>query len=195
MLKNKLTILRIVIATVVGLLLFCYLLLLLPWVQNKLITRVASSFSKSIGTEVKIGHVGFSLFNRLDLEDILIKDEKNDTLVFSKIGKLRLTDLYFSTSAPVIRYIGLEGTRIYLNRSTPKWNYQFLLDYLNKDSSNQKSTSLDIKKIDLSDFHFILNDQWDGEKDNPKFDRVGIENIQLPFSRDHRTILVFRKKY
>ena len=147
MLKNKLTILRIVIATVVGLLLFCYLLLLLPWVQNKLITRVASSLSKSIGTEVKIGHVGFSLFNRLDLEDILIKDEKNDTLVFSKIGKLRLTDLYFSNSAPVIRYIGLEGTRIYLNRSTPKWNYQLLLDYLNKDSSNQKSTSLDIKKI------------------------------------------------
>ncbi len=164
MLKNKLTILRIVIATVVGLLLFCYLLLLLPWVQNKLITRVASSLSKSIGTEVKIGHVGFSLFNRLDLEDILIKDEKNDTLVFSKIGKLRLTDLYFSNSAPVIRYIGLEGTRIYLNRSTPKWNYQFLLDYLNKDSSNQKSTSLDIKKIDLSDFRFILDDQWDGEK-------------------------------
>jgi len=37
-------------------------------------------------------------------------------------------------------------------------------------------------------------EQWDGEKDNPKFDRVGIENIQLPFSRDHRTILVFRKK-
>ncbi len=164
MLKNKLTILRIVIATVVGLLLFCYLLLLLPWVQNKLISRVASSLSKSIGTEVKIGHVGFSLFNRLDLENILIKDEKKDTLVYSKIGKLRLTDLYFSKTSPIIRYVGLEGTRIYLNRSTPKWNYQFLLDYLNKDSSNQKSTSLDIKKIDLSDFRFILDDQWNGEK-------------------------------
>ena len=37
-------------------------------------------------------------------------------------------------------------------------------------------------------------EQWDGEKDNTKFDRVGIEYIQLPFSRDHRTILVFRKK-
>ena len=37
-------------------------------------------------------------------------------------------------------------------------------------------------------------DQWDGEKDNPTFDRVEIEYIQLPFSRNHRTILVFRKK-
>ena len=35
---------------------------------------------------------------------------------------------------------------------------------MNKDSSNQKSTSLDIKKIDLSDFRFILDDQWNGEK-------------------------------
>ena len=142
MLKNKLTILRIVIATVVGLLLFCYLLLLLPWVQNKVITRVAAGLSKSIGTEVKIGHVGFSLFNSLDLDNILIRDEKNDTLVFSKIGKLRLTDLYFSKSAPVIRYIGLEGTRIYLNRTASKWNYQFLLDYLNKDTANKKTSNL-----------------------------------------------------
>jgi 16S rRNA (guanine527-N7)-methyltransferase len=37
-------------------------------------------------------------------------------------------------------------------------------------------------------------EQWDGEKDNPKFERVGIEYIQLPLSHDHRTILVFRKK-
>lgn len=37
-------------------------------------------------------------------------------------------------------------------------------------------------------------DHWENEKDNPRFDRVGIEHIQLPFSRAHRTILVFRKK-
>jgi len=37
-------------------------------------------------------------------------------------------------------------------------------------------------------------DQWDGEKHNSKFDRVGIEYIQLPFSSDHRTILLFKKK-
>jgi 16S rRNA (guanine527-N7)-methyltransferase len=38
-------------------------------------------------------------------------------------------------------------------------------------------------------------DYWENEKDTPGFDRVGIEHIRLPFSRAHRTILVFRKKF
>ncbi len=164
MLKNKLTILRIFVAAVVGLLLFSYLLLLVPWVQNKLIIKVATNLSHSLGTEVKVGHVGFSLFNSLDIEDVIIKDEKNDTLVFSKIFKLRLTDLYFSSTKPIIRYIGFEGTRIYLNRTAPKWNYQFLLNYLNKDTANKKAVLFDIKKIYFGDVHFIQNDQWEGEK-------------------------------
>jgi 16S rRNA (guanine527-N7)-methyltransferase len=37
-------------------------------------------------------------------------------------------------------------------------------------------------------------EQWEKEKDNAQFDRVGIEHIPLPFSRAHRTIIVFRKK-
>lgn len=38
------------------------------------------------------------------------------------------------------------------------------------------------------------NEQWEREKDNPRFDRVAIEHARLPFSRADRTILLFRKK-
>jgi hypothetical protein len=52
--KNKLALLRIIAATVVGLLLLAYLLLLVPAIQNKLATTLANRFSNSIGTEVKL---------------------------------------------------------------------------------------------------------------------------------------------
>ena len=188
MLKNKLTILRIFVAAVVGLVLFSYLLLLVPWVQNKLITKVANNLSHSLGTEVKVGHVGFSLFNSLDIEEVLLKDEKKDTLLFSKIFKLRLTDLYFSTSDPIIRYIGLEGTRIYLNRTSPKWNYQFLVDYLNKDTANKQTFHFDIKKIDFGDVHFIQHDQWEGEKTEFQAKNL-LANIKL-FDQNKKAIVI-----
>ena len=73
MLKNKLTLLRIIAASLVGILLFAYLLLLLPAVQNFLIQRVTSQLSDKLGTEVKVGRVGFSILNRLDIENLLIK--------------------------------------------------------------------------------------------------------------------------
>ncbi len=164
MYQNKLRILRIILASIVGLLLLCYLLVQVPWVQNKLVQKAASTLSNSIGTEVKVGTVSFSLFNSIDLEKVLIRDQRKDTILYTHTLKLRISDLFFTNSDPVIKYIGLEGTQVYLHRKDSQWNYQFLLNYLNKDSSKKQSSHIDIKKLDLAHFKFIQDDEWLGEK-------------------------------
>jgi len=165
LLNKKFTILRIIAAAVVGIFLFTYLLFLLPWVQNTVAHRIASSFSKTIGAPVELGQVRFSLFDKLDVQDILIRDEKKDTLLYTESLKIRLSDLYFSNNAPIIKYLGLVNTKLYLHRKTEKWNYQFLLDQFNKTSdSTQKSTEFDFKKIDFSNLQFISDDEWMGNK-------------------------------
>ena len=164
MFKNKLTILRIIIAAIVGLLLFCYFILFIPAVQNKVAQNIAKRFSNTIGTEVKIGRVGFSLFNKLDMENVLIRDQHKDTLLYSKSFKLRITDLFFSDSLPTIRYVGLVGAKLYVHRSTVKWNYEFILDQFKGDGTKRDSNTFDLKKIDLSDIHFIMDDEWIGQK-------------------------------
>lgn len=160
MLKNKLTLLRILAASVVGLLLFVYLLLLIPSVQNFLVQRVASQLSNKIGTEVKVGRVGFSLFNSIDIESLLIRDQHQDSLLYSKSFKLRISDLLFSNNEPAIKYIGIEDTKIYTHRKDSTWNYQFILDFLNKDSGSAQN--IDIKKIDIKNIQFIEKDEWEG---------------------------------
>ena len=165
MLNKKFTLLRIIAAAVVGIFLFTYLLFLLPWVQNTVAHRIASSFSKTIGAPVELGQVRFSLFDKLDVQHILIRDENKDTLLYTESLKLRLSDLYFSNNVPIIKYIGLVNTKLYLHRKTPKWNYQFILDKFNKTAdSNQKAAQFDIKKLDVSNFQFISDDQWVGNK-------------------------------
>ena len=165
MLNKKFTLLRIIAATVVGFFLFTYLLLLVPWVQNQVAHKIASSFSKTIGTPVEIGQVRFSLFDKLDVQDILIRDENKDTLVYLKSLKLRIGDYYFSNNSPVIKYLGLENAKLYLHRKSEKWNYQFIIDQLNKNiDSNKKNNPFDIKKIDLNQIECISDDEWLGQK-------------------------------
>ncbi|MEY3620287.1 MAG: hypothetical protein RLZZ391_653, partial [Bacteroidota bacterium] len=162
MLKNKLSLIRILLAAFVGLLLFSYLLLLLPSVQNKIGQKIASNLSQSLGTTVQIDGLSFSFFNRLDVKNVLVKDQQKDTLLFAQTLKLRVTDLLFSNNNPVIGYIGLEKANIYLHRKTPIWNYQFIVDHFQSKDSNSKSQQFDLKKIDFTNIRFIQDDEWIG---------------------------------
>ena len=165
MLKKKFSILRILLAGLIGLFLLGYILLLIPGVQTYLGGIAASRIAKTLGTEVTVGKVGFSLFDKLDIENVLVKDTHKDTLIFAHSFKLRISDLFFSSNTPTIKYIGLDKATIYIHRETEKWNYQFVLDYFNKDTSTNRSPhKIDLKKIDITNIHFVQTDQWVGEK-------------------------------
>ena len=163
MLKNKLILLRIGIATFIGLLLMSYLLLLLPIVQEKIGQKIASSMRQRLGTEVRLEGLSFSLFNRVDIKNVLIKDQQKDTILFAQTLKLRITDLFFSSKDPVIGYIGLEKANIYLHRKSPVWNYQFILDHFQStDTSKKTKQQFDLKKIDFTNIRFVQDDEWIG---------------------------------
>ena len=163
MLKNKLIYIRVLVASFVGLLLLSYLLLLLPIVQEKIGQRIAAQMSQSLGTEFKLEGLSFSLLNRVDIKNVLIRDQQKDTLLFAQTLKLRLSDLIFSSKAPTLGYIGLEKAKIYLHRKSPVWNYQFIVDHFkSNDTSKSSSQNFDLKKIDLTNIQFIQDDEWIG---------------------------------
>jgi len=186
LLKKTLFLLRIILFSIIGFILICYLLLFIPAVQNKLATIMTTQISKKIGAQVKVDKVSFSLFDKLNLQNILIKDQKNDTLLFAISFKLRLVDLIFSTSHPVIKYIGLEGAKIYINRKNESWNYSFLENYFTNTSSQQQSSQIDIKKIDISNIQLVQNDLWAGQ-----FIKLNAENVLInvkSINQDHLLI-------
>ncbi len=156
--------LRILAGSLLAVFVLAYLLIQLPFVQTRITQQLAKSFSKKLGTEVKINHVEFSLFNKLDMQELLIRDQQKDTLLYTQSLKIRISDLVFSKREPILKYIGLEKTRIYLHRKTAEWNYQFLLNYFSSDSSQKNNSHLQFQKIDIADIIFIKNDQWEGQK-------------------------------
>ena len=78
-----------------GFVLLLWLLLQTELVQNFLITKVTARLSKDLHTEVRIQHVSFAFFDKMDLDGALIRDQNKDTLLYAGSMKLRITDWFF----------------------------------------------------------------------------------------------------
>ncbi|UAY56780.1 translocation/assembly module TamB domain-containing protein [Arachidicoccus terrestris] len=127
--------------------------------------KVTARLSKDLHTEVSIRHVSFTLFNRMDLDDILIKDQKKDTLLAAGALKVRISDWFFLKNNIELKYIGLEDATFYQNRSDSVWNFQFLIDYFSspKKDTASRHIGLDLKKIDFKNVRYFKQDRWRGE--------------------------------
>ncbi|RYG00096.1 MAG: hypothetical protein EOO02_15590, partial [Chitinophagaceae bacterium] len=149
------------------------LLILVAWlsiqttpVQNWLVRQVTHSLSKSLGTEVSVKHVDFTLFNKMLLEGTLVKDLNKDTLLYAGTVKVNINDWFFLKDNISLSYIGLEDATINLSRSDSTWNYKFLIDFFASPSPKQKDTSsidLALKKVEFSNIRFLQKDGWRGE--------------------------------
>ncbi len=153
----------------VALLLFVFIswrLIKLTSVQNYLVQTVSKKLSKNLQTEVSIKHVNFSLFNKMLVEGLFVKDKKQDTLLYAGTAKVNITDWFFFKDKATLEYIGLDDATINLKRTDSVWNYQFLIDYFSspKSSAGKKSDfEIDFKKIEINRTQFNKIDKWNGQ--------------------------------
>lgn len=165
LLKKITKILTKIILSLVVLILILWVLLQTSFFQNFLVHRFTKSLSKSLNTTVTIKHVNFDLFSRAVLENTLILDHQKDTLLYAGALKVNITDWFFLKDRYTLRYVGLEDAVIKLNRTTPEWNYQFLIDYFSGGSSGNntsQSPDLDLKIISMKNVSMLQQDKWLG---------------------------------
>ncbi len=168
--KKILKILGRILLGLLGFILLLWLLIQTSPVQNFIVGKLTKQLSEDLKTEVKIGHVNLSLFDKVNLEDVLIRDLKKDTLLSAGAIKVRLTDWFFVRDKIVLKYIGLENANILLHRRDSVWNYQFIVDHFtsppdtSKHQQQQGSIKLSLEKIDFKNVNFIQNDEWVGQK-------------------------------
>ena len=87
-LKRAGVILRGVLLLILVLLTSVYITIQLPVVQQALTSRIAIYLSQELKTEVKLGKIRFNLFNKLSLQELVVKDRHGDSLAV--IGELQL---------------------------------------------------------------------------------------------------------
>lgn len=142
--------------------------------------------SKSLGTEVSIKHVSIGLFNRLNMEGLLVRDRSKDTLLYAGSLKVRITDWFFLADKSVLRFVGMEDAVIKMNRRDSVWNYQYIVDHFSSPNpSNKKKGSfeLDLKKVDLKNIRLVKNDLWVGERMNIELASLVADANSIDFNK------------
>jgi hypothetical protein len=135
------------------------------WGQNWLATKVTARLSKDLRNRISIKHLEIGFFNKMNLEGVLVEDQKRDTLLYAGVVQVRITDWFFLKNKAELKYIGLENAFIHLNRKDSVWNYQFLADYFASPSTGQKKRSgieFDLKKVVMRNVSFRQRDAWVG---------------------------------
>lgn len=161
------------------------ILIQVPSVQTWMIKKVADKLSKDLHTTVSIRHINLSLFNKMTLRGALFEDKNKDTLLYAGGLKLQITDWFFNKDKADLQYIALNDATIKLQRKDSVWNYQFLVDYFSSPKKNDttKGIELDLKKIVLSNIHFVKKDEWRGEDFDVKLASMQLDADEINLSK------------
>ncbi|MEQ8628063.1 translocation/assembly module TamB domain-containing protein [Ekhidna sp.] len=143
-------------------LLMVLLLLQLRPVQTFLAQKVLEGVSQQTNHEISLSRVKVSWLDRANLEDILIKDLENDTLIYSGnlLVNYKISDLI---NGDYLNVEEIESQKLRLKLikydSESKLNLSQFLDALKKDTVKKESKPLYIDQITLSNLHLSLQDK------------------------------------
>lgn len=126
-----------------------WLILQSPVVQTWLTQKIASRLSEKLHTNITVQGISVAFFNKVILEDVLIEDQKHDSLLF--VHELAASIDSFSIKKRYVSINKLKLDKTFLNinfDSEGQPNYQFLLG---------RSQKKDSTATDSLSFSFILN--------------------------------------
>lgn len=153
--------------------------------QSWLVRKASNYLSRELGTEVRVKHVDFSLFNRALVEGVLVRDLQKDTLLYAGRISTKITDWFFVKDNITLKDVSIEHMYVNLHRSDSTWNYQFVADYFSgADQSaapQKKSKTYILKKLQLRHIRLLQTDGWRGENLSLSLDKLSMEprNINL----------------
>lgn len=185
---------------IIVLVLVLWMLIQIPYVQNRLVDYTTKTISRNLNIPISIGSVNFSLFNKFAINDLLVKDRSNDTLLHAGQIRLNISNWFFLKKDIVVSYAGLENVYINTYRKDSTWNYQFILDaFSSGKTSNGKPTDLklNITALDLKKIRYKVKDQWRGEDQDLRISKLSLsaDLIDLQHKKIQLNNLVINQPY
>lgn len=162
------------LTVIITLLLVISLLVRHPFSQTVLAKIATTYLTNKLQTKVNIDRLEITSLKSLILKNLLINDQRNDTLLFTGKFSVNLKEYNFRISRFDIAKINLTEADIRLRKykETNELNLNFILDYLRKDTLSVKSVpikdSITIEKkilqlsldgLTISNSKFIFEDQ------------------------------------
>lgn len=155
-----------------------YLILQTAEVQTFLVKRITGHFSEEIKSTISVGSIRYKFFNRLDIKDLLIKDQNNDTLIYSKQLTAGIRDINIRNKTFRLGKVSLmRPVFALITDSSGQNNLTWYLNLLKSKPDTTKSVSahVGIDQVEITDGRFALINMT-GAKGKTKID---FNNLRL----------------
>ncbi|MEQ9186462.1 MAG: translocation/assembly module TamB domain-containing protein [Cryomorphaceae bacterium] len=158
-------------------------LLFIPAVQNFVLQKAVKYGSDALHTELSLGGLYLEPFRTVRFDEILIMDQRSDTLLYIEALRIDLTRIDRKSMLVVVDEVQLLNPyyNLYIEAEDSVTNMQFLLDAFQSDPADTSKLSLRIECDDVSienlrfDFHDFREEQKnDGTVD---FNHLGIRSF------------------
>jgi len=167
----------------VFILLFCsYFVLQSPGVQTYLVRKLTDHFSQKYNTNVTIQGVSISFFNKVILKDVLIRDQKNDSLLFVHELAASINSFSIKKRTVGIDKLELNNTLLTIDSDSAGIpNYQFIVDLFAKKEAPKTADSLRFD-FNMKRFEFNNASVNYGFRDSTGHHQMDLRNIKLDIS-------------
>lgn len=161
------------LVVILSIIIFAWLIIQNSRIQTLLVSEVTGILEKKLNTKISISKVDFRPFNKILLEDVLIKDTNQDTLISAKTLKVSLLWFNPEKSLLTLNRVTLQDALInFKSDSSGVLNLSTLLDKLSSDTTT--TTSQDT----TSTFGFDINNI---SIDNSKFRLASYKPVKVEF--------------
>jgi hypothetical protein len=157
--KKSLKYFTIIFGVIILLPTVLYLLLQTTEVQTFLVKRITDHFSGEIKSTMTFGSIEYKFFNKLSVNDVIIKDQNNDTLIYSKEIIIGINGIDFKNKLFRFGKVSLIKPVIALiTDTTGMMNLTWYLNLLKTPSDTIKKggSKFSVNQIDIRDARFSL---------------------------------------
>ena len=128
-------------------------------IQTLLAEKATDYLSKELNAKVKIDKIDIIFLDRVAFNNLLILDQENDTLLFSKNVIATISELNLKTKNYALNKVEIENAYSHIQRdSTGQFNYKFIQNYFKRDKKRNNDILFTINSIKLSNVHFKYDD-------------------------------------
>lgn len=171
-----------------------------PWGQNFVRGKAEAFLHNKLKTEVRIGHLGYGLPKFVVLNNVMLRDQANDTLLSVNTLKVDVAMLELLHKKLDVQLLVLNGVHSHVYRNMPDTNFNFSYivtafagkEKAPKPEKKPKDTSgssfeISIGKVKIDDIHARLDDQTGGMKLGVNLEHLALDmkKVDLDSMRFH----------
>ena len=189
--KKSLKYFIIVLGVIILLPTVLYLLLQTAKVQTFLIKRITNHFSSEIKSTISFGSIEYKFFNSLSINDVIIKDQNNDTLIYSNQITVGIRSIDIRNKSFRLGKVSIIKPVIAL--ITDSAGIMNLTRYLNlikapSDTTNKAGSRIAIDQIEISNARFsLINRSVIKGKSKIDFNNLNLSDLNVTI-KDFKTL-------